>query len=87
MDGVYVWKCFGRSLEVWSQQMMNSAGGEEEEERAEEAAGEGEGDLQGEEEAGAEGGEEEVGEVAEDLSLRGGRQRCVFCDCIEILPF
>ena len=29
MDGVDVWECFGRSLEVWSQQMMNSAGGEE----------------------------------------------------------
>ena len=25
-----MWECFGRSLEVWSQQMMNSAGGEEE---------------------------------------------------------
>ena len=32
MDGVDVWECFGRSLEVWSQQMMNSAGGEEERE-------------------------------------------------------
>ena len=61
--------------------------GGEEEERAEEAAGEGEGDLQGEEEAGAEGGEEEVGEVAEDLSLRGARQRYVFCGPSENLHF
>ena len=27
-----MWESFGRSLEVWSQQMMNSAGGEEERE-------------------------------------------------------
>ena len=32
MHGVHVWECFGRSLEVWSQQMMNSAGGEEDRE-------------------------------------------------------